>query len=333
MPRTLFIHIGLPKTGSTAIQNFCRDNVGLLAEHGIHWSKAGTERHAHNHAGLVTAFLKRPAHAPPLTRLKSELAGAEWPERVLISAETFAARLDNPGYLEAVETFSRGIGYEPHFIAYLRPQPAAINSLFTQRVKTWRPVPAMQEFVSQALANPLFDYAKLLSPAVQSARSTLTVRRYDRQTAGPGLIADFLSLLGIDCQLPSAEIRNLSPGPKTIAAFTAIRNLSPLVSQRELAPFARPLIMAADALGWNRQKYYGITPTDHERICSQFENSNDAIARWAWGSSWREAFPDSDLAPATPNIFDPELAAPEEKRGFDRFVGEALETIRELRSS
>lgn len=37
----LFLHIGLPKTGTTLIQTYCAQNRKVLARHGILYPKAG----------------------------------------------------------------------------------------------------------------------------------------------------------------------------------------------------------------------------------------------------------------------------------------------------
>ena len=56
MTRTLYLHVGPPKTGTTSIQVFVRDNAAAFRSHGLYRPSVGTERHSHVHEGLVDAF-------------------------------------------------------------------------------------------------------------------------------------------------------------------------------------------------------------------------------------------------------------------------------------
>jgi hypothetical protein len=79
--RTLIVHAGLPKTGSSTIQRFLTDNRQGLAGLGIFLPRTGTGRHAHNHSNLVNAFGMPDGQSDVLSRLQSELASAGLPER------------------------------------------------------------------------------------------------------------------------------------------------------------------------------------------------------------------------------------------------------------
>ena len=63
---TLYLHIGTPKTGTTALQNFLPANEEVLEQHGIcypdfgfRYTGLGVHRNGHIKMSLVTEFLKR----------------------------------------------------------------------------------------------------------------------------------------------------------------------------------------------------------------------------------------------------------------------------------
>lgn len=335
MLRTLFIHAGPPKTGSTVIQQFCRDNAAGLARHGVYWPRTGTERLNAHHANLVDAFSRPPGASPLLKKLKSELADANWPERVLISSEHFAPRIADADYFKTLEIHCQSLGYFPHLIAYIRPQPALINSHYTQFVKNWRPVPPLAAFISKALAMVRFDYPKMFAPILASPTARLTLRPYSQQTLSVGLLRDFLAVLDIPwpaaADFTDAGTANVSPGAKTIAAFIDIRaraaNELPSFKRSGLRAFTRPILLAAGNLGWNAEKFRGIDAAAHAHIRSLFAASNERIAQAAWGCSWHEAFGDVDVLPRPINIFIPEQADAESLREFADFTSQAVQAI------
>jgi hypothetical protein len=88
----LTVHIGMPKTGTTALQGYLSDHAAALAQAGVHYPiefcGAATAQH-----GLIVELLERQAFdGPLLTRFKRYLedhAGAS----VLISSEAFTNAL------------------------------------------------------------------------------------------------------------------------------------------------------------------------------------------------------------------------------------------------
>jgi len=57
MNRTIFLHIGMPKTGTTAIQNFLSNNSRILNKNGILFPNDVTSNHSNNFTQL---FMKNP---------------------------------------------------------------------------------------------------------------------------------------------------------------------------------------------------------------------------------------------------------------------------------
>lgn len=340
MDRTIFIHAGMHKTGSTAIQKFLTGNRDRLRELGLYVPVAGTEVHGHNHTALVGAVARfdQADAGGAFDRLRAELARAGYPQQLLISAEDFSPKFGRRPFLDKLARFCAAIGYAPHFVVYVRPQAAAINSMFTQHVKNWRAVGPFHEYFQTQLAAPLSQLPRLFEALRADPRFRLTVRPYNRQTITTGLVGDFLSLLGLPPGDPglmhSPDLVNVAPGPKTVAAFLRIRRRlaerEPIPDPAILKGLTRPLIAAAGQHGWNETKFDGIDESRlrHARDC--FAASNENFAQAVWLKRWLDVFPEEEDRQANPNIFIFKDASPAEQAEFRDFVQEAIAAIRQF---
>lgn len=338
MDRTIFIHAGMHKTGSTAIQKFLTGNAERLRGLGVHFPVAGTEVHGHNHTAIVGAVARidRADAGGAFDRLRTELTQAGYPRQVLISAEDFSPKFGRHLFLDKLARFCTALGYAPHVVVYVRPQAAAINSMFTQHVKNWRAVEPFHEFFQARLAAPMSQFPRLFAALRADPRFRLTVRPYNRQVITTGLVGDFLTVLGLPPDDPglmhSPDPVNVAPGPKTVAAFQHIRRrLAEQGSMPDLAilkGLTRPLIAAAGQHGWNETRFDGLGAGRLRQAHNRFAASNENFAQAVWQESWRHVFPEEEDRQATPNIFMLKGASPAEQAEFRDFVQEAIATIR-----
>ena len=338
MKRILFIHAGPPKTGSTAIQKFFSGNAEAFAQIGIYWPKAGTELKAHNHLALSNAFRPGQEDHDLLAILAKELTDRGRPGRVLISAEQFGTRMSHPQYLKNVCLYCEILGYDLHVIAYIRPQPALLNSLFAQNAKNWKPLPVFDKFLQREVHSGRHDNNNLFAPLLESRTVRYTPRPYTRQLLQRDITSDFCEILGLAPQATAGfvppEMANVVPGPKTVEAFLRLRRRIaaqiPAVDPDKMTALTWPFIRAAGALGWNDQKFWGITPSGHAALASHFSKSNDRFAERVWAKPWQQIFADDDPAPPTSNVFQPAKADPAELSEFKDFITQSMEVIRKL---
>lgn len=332
--RTLFLHAGPPKTGSTAIQQFFHRNQAVLAELGLYRPQTGTQHRGHYHFDLVATF-EDPSASPLAASLESELVSAGLPERVFISAEHFAVRLAREDYLAGLLEFSGRLGYRLHVIAYIRPQAPLLNSLYSQSVKSWRQVKDMESFVMRELDSGRHDYARTFAPLLASNAASLSLRPFNRQTLAGGLTADMCEVMGISTEgveLAAAEEEaNTSPGPKSVTAFQRLRRRAaedyPQLDREALAPLTWPILRAAGALGWNDTKFGGIEDSLLNRIRTHYADSNEALAERAWGKPWRQVFAEAEELPPPFNTFHPPDAPQAERREFRDFLEDSAGLI------
>lgn len=91
MTQKLYVHIGLHKTGSTLIQNFCTENRNLLASQGICYPQSAAKWNGH-HLLAWSFGIKHPNYSEAdgsteeLTKaIREEADGSD----ILISSEDF----------------------------------------------------------------------------------------------------------------------------------------------------------------------------------------------------------------------------------------------------
>lgn len=326
----------MPKTGSTAIQVFLTENRRALNACGIFLPVTGTVRHAHNHRTLANAFAPR-GHVPGLiAALAREIEAAGRPERVLLTAENFSLNFSKPGYAGNLLRHCQTMGYRVQVIAYLRSQPAAINSRYCQTVKTWVHAATLNEFAVEDIRNGRHDYAALFSTVLDRPDISVSFRPFTRSHLMNGLVADFLTAIGLGEQDRQAFTQprpiNISHGPKTVAAWLELRRRITLelpdVPRRLLIPIATPLGKIADALGWNEAPFQGVNEALHRGILDRFAASNGAVAQLGWRKSWRDIFAAEEDAIRPLNLFDPAAAEAGERAEFEDFIADAMAFVR-----
>jgi hypothetical protein len=335
MTKVLFLHAGPPKTGSTTIQQFFRDNADLFARQGLLRPRTGTAHRSHYHFDLVEAFSPERTADPLRAALKAEIEENGRPDRVFISAEHFAAKLGTAAYLASLTTFCRELGYRLQVIAYVRPPAALLNSLYTQSVKSWRQVPFIDQFVAREIGGGRHDYMRLFAALRRNGDASLTLRPFNREVLARGLTIDMCGIMGLategEALADSGEEANVSPGPMTVAAFERLRRRVsrefPDLTRDDLAPLTWPLVRAAGAEGWNEEKYGGLTPESARRIEAAFRESNRELARLHWQREWDHIFSEKETAAPPYNVFDPAEVPQRERRAFRDFVEGAMEMV------
>lgn len=221
MPKTLYLHIGHYKTGTTALQVFADENRRFLATRGIKYPKpfcvhskhsayafsvlreAGVRNLLHGYDRATPAaeiwsplFRQILASRTPVTVISSEefMRIAVFPEAERILADILAAR---------------PAGIEVKAICYLRPPAAHLTSWYNQLVKLGTPISELETAVNGEIEPIHYDYRLAIAPWTRMlGPEAVIVRPYLRDREDPArLHRDFLHTLGAD--LPD----KLAPGP------------------------------------------------------------------------------------------------------------------------
>ncbi len=201
MPR-LVLHAGLPKTGSTSIQQFLNANASALGDQGVFFRPAADRRNRRDHNFLAMAFWNR------VQRIYSDRYGDDLERRQGDSRAAWIRlldefrRTDHDTLVISGEFFTRsGIGpmtefarehlddFDIHVVFYLRQPSTHYVSWLQQHLKG---------------SNKLMPFGRKRSHWARMLRmwnqvGDVSVREFSRSTlVGGDVVDDFASELGVD---------------------------------------------------------------------------------------------------------------------------------------
>jgi hypothetical protein len=200
--RTIYLHIGTPKTGTSALQFGLYTAREELRSHGILYPE-----------GLI-ASPDDPKHQPLFNAIRSgnsrALASACDLIRSELSDDLHSVILSSEGFYHHILEFHEGSWRliqelarccSLNIIVYLRPQAEYLESLYRQYVKNPRGVNesyygsamTIQKLMDRPRVRQNLDYhGSLMQWASVVGNDRILVRRY-----APDVVDDFLSLLGV----------------------------------------------------------------------------------------------------------------------------------------
>ena len=208
---TLLIHIGMPKTGTTALQSFLFNNNSLLKKYGWcypvledaesgYWNRWSAERNGNGyklHADWIINGMK-----PEWDKGMGIVLRHLEEKNVVLSAENIYG-IGNSKFIADAKDKYENI----KVVVYLRRQDRAIESLYSQRIKSgleyveyYKPYNTFEEFVeSYVVSGNFLEYLCKLDLISQIVgEENLIVRIYEKQQLiGNDTITDFMSVLGV----------------------------------------------------------------------------------------------------------------------------------------
>ncbi len=202
----LWLHIGMPKTGTTALQGWLHAHPDFLREHGIRYLATGRDRGTGTgrlicHNALAVA-MSRGWHGQPeddADKMAAEVA-AQQGAHCILSSEMFFGRDLTP----LRQRYLSRIAVPVRVFVYLRRFDDFIEADYKQRAKNGLPTGGAERFVAERLAriesdpdylnfSTAFDRIRAQLPGAQ-----IVPRLYLRdEMAGGNVIPDFLSVLGV----------------------------------------------------------------------------------------------------------------------------------------
>ena len=298
------LHIGMHKTGSTAIQKRLEANAELLDRHGISFDDDSKNQ-------LKSAAKKRDFKP---WRRKLQAARKRHHRTLLISNEVLSHLLSpQPIQSDAclgtwlAEAFlNEGCGVT--LIAFIRDQPSYLNSQYTQHVKKFGLDCSFETYARQMMehikARGECDPWRLFGWILNDPRLMAHLLPY----GGSKATDPFQQLLGlIDTASNNIAWRDIDrvneqPGRLAIATALAVqhqrtRQGRPLTERRERKRAFRLLKAAGRRYGWPKNRFNGLTPSLYREIRAHYRTGNDAFAQQVWGAAdWASLFPDEPPA-------------------------------------
>jgi len=246
MPKTLIVHIGCHKTGTTTLQTYLGHFAEDAAQAGLVYARAG--RGARTHHRDLAASLQHPDRSAGYdgwTKLTREIAEGDENGLFMISAEGFC--LVPPESLAAALSDIRAAGTEVRIICYVRPHLEAIASLYSQTSKFGRITP-LSDYVKVTQRNGYFAFHALYEAwaGVFGAQNTIWRPFLRNELRGQDIVSDLFGwqneTFGTTLERREYHDSNVSPGLAALASLRAIWDEASRTAERrnvEISPDAR----------------------------------------------------------------------------------------------
>jgi hypothetical protein len=219
--KTIFVHIGTHKTGTTSIQYFLRQQSRQLKQCGILVPRSGTLSRTtghHNIAWDIRSDPLREPHAGGVDDLVVELKAAQ--ENVaVISSEAFEYLVQDPDGLSQFHERLVGIGYDPTYLVFFRNTNDYMISLHRElsahgvdKSLEWfeAEIEAKGSITVHGDWHHEFDYGRFVSRWKRAVGDSILVFSYDEVAKNPGLLPFFFETIGASAEIVAASA-NLRP--------------------------------------------------------------------------------------------------------------------------
>lgn len=222
--RTLWIHIGTPKTGSTAIQRFTRDNKDYLNPLGFDF----LTRHRSGSYNDLSVALRSGNHdrAVEIGGVVRNLIGESASQNFVLSSEMFSGA--DPAALRDVLALPEPMDVK--IVGYFRRQDKYLANAYKQKLKTAKTRLGFENFITK-FGTGGGEYRRIVD-AWQAAwpEADFLFRRFDPKTFPQGdVVRDFLQVLGIDTQtdgFPTPQsAANATPSIDVLDLMQLVKNV------------------------------------------------------------------------------------------------------------
>lgn len=212
MRKTIYLHIGHYKTGTTALQVFLSNNQKRLVRRGVDYAEELRNHAKHSSlafsiyrkAGVSTLMHGYADPTPPekIWRRLFDHASASPAPAVLVSSEEFMRMGAHPRAAEILRDIvtPEMRRFDIRVIAYLRSPGAHLRSWYNQLIKMSAAPPDFNAAVRSVMEPVHYDYGQALRPWVDIfGPEAVMVRPYREDLRlDNGLFRDFLAALGVD---------------------------------------------------------------------------------------------------------------------------------------
>lgn len=198
----VFMHCGLHKTATTAIQFICAKHRRVLLANGILYPPYGPLAGHHNLAWELTAD---PRFNPNLITWRSTVGAiASFPGNTVLSSEDFESLLHRPEILVPIVEALQEAGREVCIIIYVRERARYIESLYLELLKHGYPA-AFNEYHDEIIRTDFlafrswvyqFDLERVLTRLRTIPGLKIVMRRY-YETPAQSAVPNFLSVIGL----------------------------------------------------------------------------------------------------------------------------------------
>jgi len=293
--KTLTLHIGLPKTGTTYIQGWLRTKCAALAERGIFVPARDIYPHrlacefiadTRRAARADVVHIRQTPYAAALDDLTGALHDARYRQYIVSSEYFFEAE---PNLVAALREAAPGV--DVRIIAFLRRQDRIIESGYNQEVKAM----GITARLSVAAYQKKLDWLRLFEEwSAVFGEANITLVNFDTVARAGGVLAEFCRAAGLPAEMAAGaddRARNESL-PADLLEFKRIANM--------LAGSADKDAPVEDFLSRAMQSGIGgppfrLSPDAARANLALYAHSNRALAARLGYPADEPLFPEQDL--------------------------------------
>lgn len=261
--RDLYLHIGLPKTGTSYLQQSLVSNADRLRSAGL-----GISAYQDPRDGASRVFRKAVA-TEGLEAVMEGLAAVPT-ERVVVSSEQLSDWLDDADFARALHR-AASRHFRPRIVIFLRRQDFLRESLFAQVVKTWYAGPIAGE--------THYDYdhdARLRRlEAVFGGENIRVLIYHDR--GRNDIQGAFLRAMGLDIgaeALAPVERRNISLHRRKLLFLSQVPKPDP--ARQDLSRLMTEVVTRSAAIGDDGGRFL-MSPAERRELVARHQAGNRAV--------------------------------------------------------
>lgn len=300
--KTLYLHIGAPKTGTSAIQKFCKDNNEVLERKGYcfrlmpfrYSDHPSINRNGHFLLGKVFDENKKLDVRATKERIERgyEIT-AEWLseiDNVILSEESIWNALHGKNWdiLKNIVRFCETKEARLKVIVYVRRQDEYLSSWWRQQIRIGRATYKWDDITENPPKRIILDYDSHLKKIEDIVgKDNIIVRRYERGSfkgEGYTIFSDFLDALGlqftdefkIQQETVNSSLTNNYAEMKRILNF--LQEEGSIVNN-EVSRFFERTILFCSRRDSNKERYSLFSPEEQTVFMKRYEEGNQRILR------------------------------------------------------
>lgn len=292
--KTLWLHIGMAKTASTAIQTFCSENAKLLEREGFCYpifsiSYPGISR-AHNGCFLLKVIKDSDGTRDVNQEAANFQEGMKTVHKlfksydnVILSNEIIwrGMDVDKKNFWELMIKEAQKGDFNIRVIVYLRRQDSFISSNWNQLVKRQWTEETFEHYISRVDRTMLNYYDKLERMAALIGKENIIVRRFDREKfIGGNIYSDFLDAVGISITneyVITKEVRNTSLYGNT-HEIKRVLNSIPQIKDRAAQTFLVNILQEFSSLSKEKYPSEMFSKEEANALLEDYASGNKKIA-------------------------------------------------------
>ncbi len=203
MKKTIFLHVGFHKTGTSSIQFYLHNNRTALKKTGLIYPKSVLNGNNHSIlANSIKSIYRDQKPNPHYKRLKEEIENIDGD--VIISSECFMEELDPKLIKDSFRDFDDTI----KIVFYVRPQVQWIESLYGEVIKdSSRRYTGRIEYIREVRNGKLNYFNVIENWRNTFQKENIIVREFKQWEHSNDLITDFLDTVTRTDNAPKLKIK------------------------------------------------------------------------------------------------------------------------------